>query len=210
MIVSNYIFGQSDTIYAVLNEINERGNVKSFVFKDYKRIYFRELDNMQQAMMDERCNYYSLKDSLCYELNHNKKEGTSIIETKNKIRFYGLLESGSSSRKTISKIKKGLEVNQTVFDSLKRKIQYSKIKYGKIEEGYNDRSIFHKPYIEYYPNGMVKMKSQQKSLKFYGKYKEFYLSGKVKIKGKYNKKGEQIGSWKYYDVKGKLIKKENH
>ncbi len=213
--IGNLLFSQNDTIYHVLHWSGSKENEKSCYYKKFKEICIPITENNKHL---KKCNYISHIDHHCYlHLLNDKKTKTALIKTTiNNQSFTGVISFGGMNLVTYQKLKNGLKLENTTYDKQYNLLKYSKIRYGKVEEGYSDRSIIEDPYIEYYPNGGIKIKAKKKDSKYYGVYKEFYESGQLKAKGRYKIRTvklrlhvtEKTGTWRYYDEQGKLQKKE--
>lgn len=194
-----HCYSQKDTIYGVATWYMSDNNAESYVYRNFKKIVLKK-----QYGMNKKCSYFSLKYDSCYYLKLSKKEGL-IYESKNGVRFSGIVEEGNNKFRIITHVREGKPYKEYRCDSINRVIKYYKIKLGNIEKGFIDRSIIKKPYYEYYTNGNTKIKSQKKNSKYYGCYREYHKNGNLKVKGRYNKEGKKVGNWKHYDSKGRFI-----
>ncbi|RDC63669.1 hypothetical protein AHMF7616_02277 [Adhaeribacter pallidiroseus] len=59
--------------------------------------------------------------------------------------------------------------------------------------------------ITYHENGKVQSETEYKNGLKNGAFKQFYTSGQPEITGNY-RYNRQIGTWKYFDESGKIIK----
>ncbi|UII81213.1 DUF3352 domain-containing protein [Flagellimonas sp. CMM7] len=64
-----------------------------------------------------------------------------------------------------------------------------------------------KTFIKKYTNGAVKFEVELKDGLKHGRYHEFYSNGNEKITGRF-KKDEQVGTWRYFDTAGALVRKK--
>ncbi len=64
-----------------------------------------------------------------------------------------------------------------------------------------------KSFRKNYSNGTVKFEVELKDGLKHGRYTEFYSNGNEKISGRF-KRGEQVGTWRYYDDAGELVRKK--
>ncbi len=64
-----------------------------------------------------------------------------------------------------------------------------------------------KSFRKNYSNGTVKFELELKDGLKHGRYTEFYSNGNEKISGRF-KRGEQVGTWRYYDDAGELVRKK--
>ncbi len=64
-----------------------------------------------------------------------------------------------------------------------------------------------KSFRKNYSNGTVKFEVELKDGLKHGRYTEFYSNGSEKISGRF-KRGEQVGTWRYYDDAGELVRKK--
>ncbi len=64
-----------------------------------------------------------------------------------------------------------------------------------------------KSFRKNYSNGTVKFEVELKDGLKHGRYTEFYSNGNEKITGRF-KRGEQVGTWRYYDDAGELVRKK--
>ena len=70
-----------------------------------------------------------------------------------------------------------------------------------IEDGY---------YKQFHPGSeQLHIKGKTKWGIMHGKYNEFYLTGELKCSGKY-RKGQKVGTWKYYNENGELVEKRRY
>jgi hypothetical protein len=60
---------------------------------------------------------------------------------------------------------------------------------------------------EYFDNGQIKFIAETENNRLHGKYIEYWENGVVKVKGKY-KQGEKSGRWRFYTDAGKLERRE--
>lgn len=94
---------------------------------------------------------------------------------------------------------------------LKSKVQSSKTK--EITDAvFNLKPIYPtdlnaKAFIKKYTNGAVKFEVELKDGLKHGRYHEFYSNGNEKITGRF-KKDEQVGTWRYFDDTGALVRKK--
>ncbi len=214
IIMGNILFSQNDTIYHVFISL-ENGTEKICYNYKFKEICI-PITNDNTYL--KKCNYISHIDHHCYVhfFNDEKTKKSFMKSTVNNQGFTGIASFGGMNMVTYYKMQNGLESENTTYDKNYNLIGYSKIKHGKVEEGYTTKSIIKDPYIEYYPSGGVKIKAKKKDLKYFGLYREFYENGQLKTKGRYKLRtiklrhqvSEKTGIWKYYDENGKLIKKE--
>lgn len=64
-----------------------------------------------------------------------------------------------------------------------------------------------KSFIKKHSNGTVRFEVELKDGLKHGRYTEFYSNGNEKITGRF-KRGEQVGTWRYYDDAGELVRKK--
>lgn len=62
--------------------------------------------------------------------------------------------------------------------------------------------------IEYYKNGATKFRGKVKAGAMHGKWEFFRLDGSLMRSGSF-KDGKQLGIWRTYDAKGKVVKESN-
>lgn len=72
----------------------------------------------------------------------------------------------------------------------------------QINESYPKKSG---EYLEFYSNGVLKVRGKYKAGKFHGDWEWFRKTGVIMRSGSF-KNGEQTGTWVTYDLKGKVIK----
>lgn len=191
LIFSCNCYSQNDTIYSVWSELDSKAENRYIMYKS-KPLKFKNKNDVIA--------YYSpITDKEYYHITTGSEQ--LIIETKSNIGFDGVAVHNSlgGNYRGFSKIKNGKILDYTTYDTIGRIHSYYKYRF-------KNGDLYLIPFIEYYPNGMIKLKSKQKNLKYYGKYKEYYSNGKIKIIGKYDDKGNKIGKWKFYSEKGRLIK----
>lgn len=93
------------------------------------------------------------------------------------------------------------------YDSLLVNREEEQIDIKAIEVEIDDLTV--KRQTEDHINGLTKYEIGIKDGLKHGFYYEYYLSGELKVKGKY-KKDVMVGTWKYYDEEGNLIKREKY
>ncbi|TXN37343.1 DUF3352 domain-containing protein [Flagellimonas hymeniacidonis] len=64
-----------------------------------------------------------------------------------------------------------------------------------------------KSFRKNYSNGTLRFEVELKDGLKHGRYTEFYSNGSEKISGRF-KRGEQVGTWRYYDDAGELVRKK--
>jgi hypothetical protein len=60
---------------------------------------------------------------------------------------------------------------------------------------------------EYYSNGVLKKRALLIGGTLEGEYVEYHSNGVIKVQG-YYEQGRKVGTWRYYDKKGELLREE--
>jgi hypothetical protein len=106
--------------------------------------------------------------------------------------------------KTKSQFKEGASVLKTTVQSAKTKqITDAVFNLKPIYPTDLNAKSFHRNYS----NGKLRFEVELKDGLKHGRYTEFYSNGNEKMTGRF-KKDEQVGTWRYYDAVGELVRKK--
>ncbi|PWL39556.1 DUF3352 domain-containing protein [Flagellimonas aquimarina] len=106
--------------------------------------------------------------------------------------------------KTKSQFKEGASVLKTTVQSAKTKqITDAVFNLKPIYPTDLNAKSFHRNYS----NGKLRFEVELKDGLKHGRYTEFYSNGNEKMTGRF-KKDEQVGTWRYYDAAGELVRKK--